>query len=414
MDSCERRKESMKTKVTLEEAQEMLTSRVFPSPAETVPLLVAHQRILAQDIYAPIDQPPFDRSPLDGYALRSSDTLGAEAANPVRLEVIEEVCAGSCPQRELTAGTACRIMTGAPIPKGADCIIRQEDTSESGNLVTISQQLSPGENYCFKGEDIKKGSLLLKDGFLLNYVGIGILASMGFREVPVYRVPKVAVLSTGDELTDIGSELSPGKIYNSNLYTIGLRLKELGMEPLLLGSAPDELDQLCEAITSATRDCDILITLGGVSVGKKDLLKDAMKAVGAEILFWRMNMKPGTPALCSILEGKPVISLSGNPAAAAITFELLARPVLSLVSHHKDVDLHKTEAIMETPYPKESSKRRMLRGKLIQREGQEFVEPGSKHSPGVLSSFSDCNCLIDIPAGTPGLEKGQKVTIFKL
>lgn len=404
----------MKTKVTLEDAQEMLTSRVFPSPAETVPLLLAHQRILAQDIYAPINHPPFDRSPLDGYALRSIDTLGAETANPVHLEVIEEVCAGSCPQRELTAGTTCRIMTGAPIPKGADCVIRQEDTTESGNRVTINQQLSSGKNYCFKGEDIEKGSLLLKEGCLLNYVGIGLLASMGYREIPVYRIPKVAVLSTGDELTDIGSALSPGKIYNSNLYTIGLRLKELGMEPLLLDSIPDDLDQLCEAVASAIKDCDVLITLGGVSVGKKDLLKDAMKAVGAEILFWRMNMKPGTPALCSMLEGKPVISLSGNPAAAAITFELLARPVLSLVSHRKDIDLQKSEAIMETPYPKESSKRRMLRGKLTLREGQEVVEPGSKHSPGVLSSFSDCNCLIDIPAGTPGLEKGQKVTIFKL
>lgn len=404
----------MKTKVTLEEAQELLKSRILPVDSERVPLFLAHQRVLAKDIYAPMDQPPFDRSPLDGYAVKSRDTKGAGEAHPVLLEVIEEVCAGSCPQREVTAGTACRIMTGAPIPVGADCIIRQEETKEIGNQVEIYCQMSAMENYCLKGEDIKKESLILSEGSFLNYVAIGILASMGIGEVPVYRLPKIAVLSTGDELMKIGSELLPGKIYNSNLYTIGFRLKEFGMDPILLDNAADELDALCTAIRSGLERCDMLITLGGVSVGKKDLLKDAMRTLGADILFWKMNMKPGTPALCSVLDEKPVISLSGNPAAAAITFEMLVRPVLSLLAKRKDLDLKKAEAVMEIDYEKESSKRRLLRGKLIINATPELVEPGSKHSPGVLSSFSDCNCLIDIPAGTPSLKKGQRVTIFKL
>jgi molybdopterin molybdotransferase len=404
----------MKTKVTLEEAQELLKSQILPVDSEKLPLLLAHQRVLARDIYAPMDQPPFDRSPLDGYAVRSRDTAGAGEAHPVLLEVIEEVCAGNSPQREVTAGTACRIMTGAPIPMGADCIIRQEETKEIGNQVEIYRQMSAMENYCFKGEDIKKESLILSEGSFLNYVAIGILASMGIDEVSVYRLPKIAVLSTGDELMNIGGELLPGKIYNSNLYTIGFRLKEFGMDPIFLDNAADELDSLCTAIRSGLERCDMLITLGGVSVGKKDLLKDAMRTLGADILFWKMNMKPGTPALCSVLDDKPVISLSGNPAAAAITFELLVRPALSLLARRKDLDLKKADAVMEIDYEKESSKRRLLRGKLVAKTTQELVEPGSKHSPGVLSSFSDCNCLIDIPAGTPSLKKGQQVTIFKL
>lgn len=404
----------MKTKVSLEEAQSILQSCVKPKTAETVSLLSAHQRILAVDIYAPMNQPPFDRSPVDGYAVRANDTIGASKVNSKKLKITEEVCAGNFPENEITENTACRIMTGAPIPKGADCVVRQEDTSEDGGYVEIHTQLQAGENYCRQGEDIKKGEHILKKGAVLSYAGVGILASMGISEVPVYQIPKVAILSIGDELTSIGRKLHSGKIYDSNLYTIGLRLQEYGMELILLGSAADDPEVCREKIKEGLSAADLLITTGGVSVGKKDLVKEIVEEMGADILFWKINMKPGTPVLVCTLGGKPVIGLSGNPAAACISLELLVRPFFAYYANRQDLKLRKTEAVLENSYLKESHRRRFLRGKIAKKENVEFVALADKHSPGVLSSLYRCDCFIDVPEGTSSLYQGQKVGVFKL
>ncbi len=404
----------MKTKISLEEAQTMLKSCFKPTGTERVSIFNAHQRVLAQDILAPIDQPPFDRSPVDGYAMKASDSTEAGKEHPVKLQLIEEVCAGQFPEKEVAEKTACRIMTGAPIPRGADCVIRQEETSENNGYVEIHMQLLAGENYCYQGEDIKKGEHILKKDDILNYAGIGILASMGITEVLVYKIPKVAVLSTGDELTPIDEKLQPGKIYNSNLFTIGMRLKEFGMEPVIVGNVADHIEESCLIIKEELAKADILITIGGVSVGKKDLVKEIMKEVGADILFWKVNMKPGTPVLASSWKGKPILSLSGNPAAASISLELLVRDFLAYYAHRHDLELEKSEAILENSFAKESKRRRILRGRVVKRGKDEFIELVDKHSPGVLSSLYRCNCLVDVPAGTPALDKGQSVTVYKL
>lgn len=404
----------METEISLEQAQRVLESYAGDIGTEKVSIINAHQRISAEDVYSVINQPPFHRSPLDGFALRAEDSKGASKVNPVRLRIIEEVYAGGYPKLEVSPGNATCIMTGAPIPKGANCVIRQEETFEKNGYVEIFSELKSGDNYCIAGEDIKKGECIIKKESFLNFAAIGILASMGVSEIIVYKIPKVAVLSTGDELTDVGEELLPGKIYNSNLYTIGMRLKEFGMDTMMLGSAPDGIEQLCEKIKSALEKTDILITTGGVSVGKKDLIKEAMEKLGANILFWKVRMKPGTPALFSVLNGKLIISLSGNPAAAIITFELLARSVLAKYSHRWDLNLAFGQATLENNFPKESKGRRILRGRYTDVADGRIVELANKHSSGVLSSILHSNCLVDIPAGTASLYKGDKVNIFIL
>ena len=401
--------------IELEEAQEIINEKMPYLGTERVDLLKAHGRVLAEDIYSFINQPPFNRSPLDGYALKAEDSQGAGQNNPISLQVIEEIHAGSCAKKKVETGTAIRIMTGAPIPEGADCIIRQEDTSQTGDTVRIFTELSRWDNYCFVGEDFKKGDLMLKKNSFLKFAEIGVLASLGVNEVSVYQKPRVAILSTGDELLDVKEKLLPGKIYNSNLYTIATRVKEFSGKPVILGIAGDDRESIEKSIAEGFAKSDLLITTGGVSVGKKDIVKEVLEGMGAEILFWKINIKPGTPALCSILNGKLIVSLSGNPAAATITFELLVRPLLAKITNRADLELKKVTAVFEDNFPKKSSRRRFVRGHLSEaREGRIVKLTRGKQTPGVLSSILNSNCLIDLPGGSPPLKAGEPVEVIPL
>jgi len=401
--------------IELEKAQGIVNERMPYLGTERVDLLQAHERVLAEDIYSSINQPPFNRSPLDGYAFKAEDSQGASKNNPVSLQVIEEIHAGSCAKKEVEKGTAIRIMTGAPIPEGADCVIRQEDTSQEGNTVQIFTELSQWDNYCFMGEDFKKGDLMLKKNSFLKSAEIGVLASLGVNEISVYKKPRVAILSTGDELLDVKEELIPGKIYNSNLYTIATRVKEFSGEPVILGIAGDDRESIEKNIKAGLDKADFLITTGGVSVGKKDIVKEVLQGMGAEILFWKINIKPGTPALCSVLDKKLIISLSGNPAAATITFELLVRPLLAKITRREDLELKKITAVFKDSFSKKSSRRRFLRGLLSETPQGRIVElTRGKQTPGVLSSILNSNCLIDLPGGSPPLKAGEPVEVIPL
>jgi molybdopterin molybdotransferase len=340
--------------IGLEKANEILDSNTTRIGSEKVNLQGALERVLSEDIFATINQPPFSRSPLDGYALKSEDTKGADKDKPIALKIVEEIYAGVSPGKKVDKGTAIRIMTGAPIPEGADCVIRQEDTIRTGDKVGIFKQLSQWQNYCFEGEDIKTGELILEKGRLLKSGEIGVLASLGINEIPVYIRPRIGVLSTGDELVDVGDSLSEGQIYNSNLYSISNRIKELGAEPVILGIVEDNENGLADSIREGIKDVDMLITTGGVSVGEKDLLQDVVKNLGAEMLFWRIDLKPGSPALCSTLNGKLIISLSGNPSGATITFELLVRPLLAKLSNREDIKLRWVKAVFVDDFGKKA------------------------------------------------------------
>ncbi len=396
----------METGIPLERALELIRQHTAPlSPVELAgPWLL--DLTLARDVTAPMDQPPFDRSPLDGYALRAEDTRKASPDHPVRLEVADTLYAGSWPQSPLHSGQCARIMTGAPIPPGADCVIRQEDTDRGFPVVGIFQPLERHENYCFAGEDYRAGTVLLRAGTRMDAAALGILASAGLWGQPLaaYPRPKVLLAGTGDELAQPGQDLRPGQIYNSNLPQLAARCRQLGLE-YDIAWWPDDPQAVADGLREGVRRFDCVITTGGVSVGDKDIFHQALPLAGAERLFWRVRLKPGTPAMFSLLEGRPVLSLSGNPFAAAATFELLARPLLAALSGQPGWQPLTLTAPLANSFPKASKGRRFLRGRYG--NGQIWLPEG--HSSGQLLSQVGCNCLVDIPAGSPALEAGTTV-----
>lgn len=379
------------------------------SNTEKVNIEEARGRIIGEDIYAPINQPPFNRSPLDGYALKSEDTLGASKNNPVKLKVVDEVFAGGNINTILKNKQAIRIMTGAEIPEGADCVIRQESTDYDMNEVEIYSELKRYENYCFAGEDVKKGSKLISKGEKLTYIHIGLLAVMGITQVLVQRKPRIGIISTGDEVISVGQTLGKGKIYDSNRVTISMRLLDFGCEIISSKIMSDEVHHVSEEIHNLIDKVDVIITTGGVSVGKKDIMHEVIKTINANRLFWRVKMKPGTPAIYSIYKNKPIISLSGNPFAAIATFEIMGKEIIYKLTGDMDLKQISIKSIMEDDFLKSSKGRRIVRG--IYKNNKVYLPQGG-HSPGMMSSMIGCNCLIDIKPGTKQLLKGDDVEII--
>ena len=365
-------------------------------------------RILAQDVTAGHEQPPFPRSPLDGYAVRSEDIAGAGKETPVKLKVIDEVTAGHVSGKYVESGTAVRIMTGAPIPDGADCIVKQEDTDYGADYVEIYRSVRAWGNYCFAGEDYKKGTVLLKEGMILGAVEIGVLSSLGLTEVAVYRRPKVMVLTTGDEVVLPGKPLGPGQIYDSNLIILSSRMKQWDMEVVYAGQSEDEPEATAELIRRYIQDVDLVVTTGGVSVGKKDIIHDVFKILPCRQLFWKVAIKPGMPTLCGMYQDKLLICLSGNPYGAVANLELLVRPVLAKMTGRDDLELSRREAVLENSYLKRSPTTRYLRAHY--QDGRVRIAAGSNDS-GILSSMCGCNCMIEIPAGTEQLLEGDRVCV---
>lgn len=396
----------------LEQAQNLLLERVnMIKDAEKITLWDAGGRVLAKDIYAEHDQPPFPRSPLDGYAVRSADISTASKDQPVRLRVLEEVDAGHVGSRCVEPGTAVRIMTGAPIPDGADCIVGQEDTDYGEETVEVYEPIGSYENYCYAGEDYKAGTKILGEGLLLGAVEVGILASLGLEGVSVYRSPKAAVITTGDEIILPGEELAGGKIYDSNLHTLVTRLRMWGMEVTAKERVGDDAAFAAERIREAAGNADLVITTGGVSVGKKDIMHEVVKLLGCETIFWKIAVKPGMPTLCAQYQGKLLICLSGNPYGATVNLELLVRPLLCKMSGRPDLKIRRVRAVTESTFPKMSRVTRYVRG--YYENGKVRIPDGSNAS-GILSTMCGCNCLIEIPAGTSRLERGDTADIILL
>ena len=379
------------------------------SNTEKVNIEEARGRIIGEDIYAPINQPPFNRSPLDGYALKSEDTLGASKNNPIKLKVVDEVFAGGNINTILENKQAIRIMTGAEIPEGADCVIRQESTNYDMDEVEIYSELKRYENYCFAGEDVKKGSKLISKGEKLTYIHIGLLAVMGITQVLVQRKPRIGIISTGDEVISVGQTLGKGKIYDSNRVTISMRLLDFGCEIISSKIMSDEVHHVSEEIHNLIDKVDVIITTGGVSVGKKDIMHEVIKTINANRLFWRVKMKPGTPAIYSIYKNKPIISLSGNPFAAIATFEIMGKELIYKLTGDIDLKQIRVKSIMEDDFLKYSKGRRIVRG--IYKNNKVYLPQGG-HSSGMMSSMLGCNCLIDIKPGTKQLLKGDEVDII--
>ena len=403
--------------ITLERAVTLIRRSVSPVDTERIPVTRAHGRILAEPVFAPMDQPPFPRSPLDGYAFHAADSGGATKAHPIHLKVVETIYAGDWTERVVQRGEAVRLMTGAPVPAGCDCVIRHENTDNGRERVRVFSELNPWDNYCERGEDFRLGAELLPAGSPLSAVAYGILAAAGLDRadsiVTVYRRPCCALFCTGDELVS-GSvrPLPPGKIYSSNEACLRTRLMELGVELINTEttSCADDADQLVALLQSAAEQADMILTTGGVSAGDRDILHQTLPALNADRIFKRVRMKPGAPMMFSLCQGIPVLSLSGNPFAAFATFELVGRQLLAVLSGTDTLLPQVFPARLETPFPKTSTVRRFVRG--LFRNGSVCLPDG--HSSGQLASAAQANCLVDIPAGSGKAAPGETFMVHLL
>jgi molybdopterin molybdotransferase len=404
----------MQTNIEVEKAQQILLDHVHHTNTESVDLLSSLHRILAENVFAEFNVPNFDKSPLDGFALIAEDTQFASQENPIKLKVIGSVAAGHVFGDSVIKGNTVKIMTGAPMPQGTNCVIRKEDITEKDNYIEVFTALKPYSNYIHAGEDIKKGEQLFKRGDKLTSGKIGLLASLGKSCINVYKKPKVAILSTGSELLALHETLAYGKIYNSNFYTIAASIIEAGGDILPLETVSDNLDLIAEKMAKALTHSDLVLSTGGASVGDYDLIGRAYEKIGAELLFWKISAKPGTPVLAARKNGKLLVGLSGNPAAAYICFENLVRPAILKSSGCQDFFHPKIQGIMAEDFPKGGSGRRFIRANAVYEDGEYKIYLSGKQNPGVLKSVAHCNALIDaFPEKLP-LKKGDLVDVILL
>lgn len=401
-----------KGRIAVEEAiSRIMEVAVQPTESEETELFDALGRVLAENVTAVIPQPPFTRSPLDGYALRAADIQGASPDSPVCLPVVQYIPAGGIAKEALPAGCAARIMTGAPVPEGADCIIRQEDTDQGEKEAMFFQPLKAGQNICVQGEDIAVGEMLVPAGTRLTFAHLGLMAGQGIGRIPVFPKVRAAVMATGDELVACGQPLMPGQIYDSNCMMLSARLAEMGVEPVMYPAGPDEPEKLSELVDELLRQYPLVITTGGVSVGQKDYMPEVAGRIGSKLLFHGIAAKPGSPVLAAERDGHVLLALSGNPFASVATFELLAVPVLAKLSGESCWEALRVRARLNVDFPKDSRMRRYVRARI---EGGEVTVPEKGHSSGGIGTLAGCNCLIDIPGGSGPLKAGDEVTVWML
>jgi molybdopterin molybdotransferase len=404
----------MKKDIEVSEAVKLLLSFSSELNTEQISVGGALGRVLAEDALAVIPYPPFDRSPFDGYAFRAADVADATRETPVTLEINQEIPAGHVPSCDVPAGFAAKILTGAPIPQGADAVVKFEDTDFTAETVTICESVHAGSNIVRAGEDIPAGTELAPKGTVILPALMGLLASQGLRTVLVYRKPVIAVLNTGTELAELGVPLPPGMIYNSSMYTLQGFLEAMGAAFHDAGVVTDDEDEIAVRITAALKDADMVITTGGASVGDYDCALRAAERAGGEILFWKVRMRPGGSLLAYRLGSKLVLSLSGNPGAAALGLLRLGLPYIRELCGRSDV-LHETCLVrLSKPMKKETTRLRVLRGYLELRDGEAWFVENEGQGGGDISSLLRCDLLAEIPGGSPPLPEGALVTAYRI
>ena len=394
-------------RVELEQAIQIIREKVAVMGTEIVPLSEARGRILARQIVAEENVPPFDRSPYDGFAFRAKDLEEASKEHPVTLRIIEEVPAGKAPERKISKGEAIKILTGAPIPEGADAVERYEVTEFNEKEVTFFEPVKSGSNICLAGEDIRQGEVLMEVGTKLENARLGLLAALGYFEISCYRKIRCVIISTGSELVPVDHPLIPGKIRNSSAYMIQAVLREWGMECDIYGIVSDNSSHIAGAIDVCAQKYDVILTTGGVSVGDYDFLNTSLEELGAEILLWKVKMKPGMAFVAAMHKEKLVLDLSGNPSAAAATLYLIGGAVLSYMSGKRGLPWEKIKVRMYHDFPKSSKGRRFIPGRLCVKDGEAYLDSCVAQGNGILSSWHSCNVIGEIPAGTPPLKAGS-------
>jgi molybdopterin molybdotransferase len=343
--------------LSVEDARERILSRIAPLGIERVDVMAALGRVLAEPVVSRATIPPWPNSSMDGYALRAQDTN----REPVELAVVGRIIAGAMPSRALGAGESMRIFTGAPLPEGADAVVPQEDVAADGDRVTVRGRIAPGAYVRPAGEDVRAGDVVVKPGGVIGAAEVGLLATLGYSQVRVHRRPRVAILSTGNELADLGTQPGPAQIPNTNTYSLMAQVIEAGAEPVNLGVAPDELEAITERVRWGLASADVLVTSAGVSVGELDLVRDALERSGAELHLWQVSMRPGKPITFGTRGHHPVFGLPGNPVSAMVTFELFVRPALRRMEGADVIDRPRLRARALEPIANPGSRRGYLR-----------------------------------------------------
>ncbi len=416
--------------ISVEEARSYILQHFHPLEAERVPMLDALDRVLAEDIVADTHVPPFNNSAMDGYAVRAEDIANASAKQPASLRVIGDVAAGHTAKRAVERGTAMRIMTGAPLPPGADTVVRFEETSEGvetrgagkdHDSVDILKAIPRGDNVRAAGEDIHAGEVVLPKGMVVRPAEIGVMASLGKKEVSVHRRPRVAILATGDELVAIDEPVTPGKIRNSNEYSNAAAVLKAGGVPIRLGIGRDNIEDLTAKIHAGLdANADLFLTSAGVSVGDYDMVKDVLNTEG-EMHFWQVKMKPGKPLAFGVLRGNakpqrdvPLLGLPGNPVSAMISFEVFARPAILTMLGKTRLTRPSVRATLLEDVQNTANRRNFIRVVVEKRDGGYAARMTGEQGSGILTSVSRANGLLIVPEDVVLVRKGEAVDVQML
>jgi molybdopterin molybdotransferase len=406
----------MNAPLSAAEAARRILDDVHRQPTLRVPLDDALDSVLAEDIVSPIDIPAWTNSAMDGYAARGDDVRGASTEQPVRLRVVEVLPAGAFPTRRIEAGETARIFTGAPLPDGADTVVRQEDTDEGAETVTIVRDRDVGVNFRRVGEDIRRGATVLTAGMTLGPAPLGVLASLAVAQPLVYRRPRVAILGSGDEIVDVDQPeeiLGGRKVASSNTHTLVALVRQAGGEPVNLGIARDTPESLREHFQRAL-DCDLLVTTAGISVGDHDYVRSVLAELGAVQRFWKLRMRPGAPVGFGLLGGIPWIGLPGNPVSTMVTFELFVRPAIRKMCGRSLPFRRAVSVRLAEPVSVRPKLQHFLRAIVDETpEGPEARLTGPQGS-GILTSMMLANALLVLPEGQFDTPAGAVVQAIRL
>ena len=412
--------------LSVEQALEQILEAFHSLESEHVDVIKALGRVLAQDIHADVDIPPHSNSSMDGYAVLANDTAEASAETPARLRVVGELAAGYVTETRVSPGAAIRIMTGAPIPPGADAVVKVEDTKADGEWVEILTPAPPGQYIRPAGEDVRQGELVLPQGTVVRPQEIGMLATLGQKDVSVIRRPRVAILATGDEVVEIDAPLGPGKIRNANSYSNAAQVLGCGGIPVMLGIASDRVQDLTAKIRAGlAQGVDLFLTSGGVSVGDFDVVKDVLTAEG-EIGFWRVRMKPGKPLAFGYLNlppvggtegGKarvPVLGLPGNPVSVMVSFEAFVRPAILKMLGRTDWQRPTVEAVLMDEVKRKDGRRHFVRVRVERQQGGYRAHLTGGQGSGILSSMVKANGFAILPEEWTHASAGARVQVILL
>ena len=401
--------------MSFDEAKKVIAEQLKPEAlgAEEILLLDAYNRVLKENVVSTLDIPPFNRSTVDGFAVKAEDTFGAEENQPVTLSVRGVVNIGELPEIRVGKGEAAEIVTGAPVPDGADAVVMVEDTDRKDAKLRVYRAVTKDGNVMKKGSDIKKGETVLKTGQVLGASEIGVLAALGLTKANVFTVPVVAVLSTGGEVTEPGKELPEGRIYDINAYSLSTAVRESGGKPMYLGVIPDDEAALRKALENALASADMVLTSGGVSVGPHDLTPKIVNSLGKPGVFVSgIAVKPGKPTTVALVDGKPVFALPGHPTSALLLFHLLARPVIQAMSGRIATEAKTVKALAAKRMFQAKGRRTFVMVKLKRDVSKGLVaEPVETGASGAITTLAKADGFVEVPTDQQFIDAGEEVYV---